>query len=238
MSYTFSLTINRQFVIGLVVGLILGSCLTIGGAWLIKAFSKGSAERASAVNDAAAQPADNNGATAPVRVEITLTDQDHILGDKNAPVVMVVYSDFQCPYCQGHHSTLQNIIKKYGDKIALVYRNFPLSFHENAKSAALAAECASEQGKFWEYSDGLFAKQDQLGAAFYNKLAADLKLDTSKFSSCYTSGKYSAMVDADLAQGQAYGVSGTPATFINGTLVSGAIPQAQLEQAIDQELQK
>lgn len=238
MSYTLSFTINRHLVIGLIVGLILGSCLTMGGAWAIKAFSNKDTDKAVAVNNAAAQPADNNGATAPVRAEITLTDQDHILGDKNAQVIMVVYSDFQCPYCQGHHSTLQNIVKKYGDKIALVYRNFPLSFHENAKSAALAAECASEQGKFWEYSDGLFANQDKLGDTFFNKLAADLKLDISKFSSCYTSGKYNARVDADLAQGQTYGVSGTPATFINGTLVSGAIPQTQLEQVVDQELQK
>lgn len=238
MSYTFSFTINRHLIVGLIVGLVLGSCLTMGGAWVIKAFSSKDADKAVAVNNAAAQPADNNDANAPVRAEIVLTDQDHIRGDKNAPVVMVVYSDFQCPYCQRHDSTMQSIMQKYGNKVAWVYRHFPLSFHENAKPAALAAECAGEQGKFWEYSDGLFANQDQLGAVFFNKLAADLKLDASKFSSCYTSSKYNARVDADLAQGQTYGVEGTPATFVNGTLVSGAIPQVQLEQAIDQELQK
>lgn len=229
MPYTLSLTINRHFITGLIVGLILGSCLTAGGARLIKAFSKNGAERAPVAGQAATAPV-------PARSEIVVTDSDHIRGSKNAPVMLVVYSDFQCPYCGRHNSTMQNIIKKYGNKVAWVHRHFPLSFHENALPAAMASECASEQGKFWEFADKLFANQQNLNDGQYGIFAADLGLDANKFSSCYTSNKYRDRVNTDMQNGQGNGVEGTPATFVNGSLVSGAVPQSELEKMIDEKI--
>lgn len=226
MPYTLSLTINRHFVTGLIVGLILGSCLTVGGARLIKTFSKGGVEQAPAPT----------AVGAPVRSEITVTDSDHIRGSKNAPVMLVVYSDFQCPFCGRHNSTMQNIAQKYGDKVAWVHRHFPLSFHENAFPAAMASECAAEQGKFWEFADKLFASQQNLNDGQYGIFAADLGLDANKFSSCYTSNKYRDKVNADMQSGKDNGVEGTPATFVNGSLVSGAVPQGELEKIIDEKI--
>jgi len=104
--------------------------------------------------------------------------------------------------------------------------------------AALASECASEQGKFWEFHDALFENQAKLGDALYNQTAKDLGLDAKQFSECYTSEKYKDKVNADLSSGQTNGVGGTPATFVNGTLVSGAVPEVQLSSLIDQELAK
>lgn len=160
-------------------------------------------------------------------------DGANSIGDKNAKVTMVVYSDFECPYCQGYHETVKQIIVKYGNKVRIVWKHFPLSFHANAEPAANAAECAGEQGKFWEYADKLFANQENFGTALWAKLAGELKLNTSKFNSCMTAKTYQAKIDADLNEGIANGVEGTPATFINGELVSGALPLSNFEQIID-----
>ena len=174
-----------------------------------------------------------------------VTDKDHIRGDiKKAKVVMVEYSDFQCPYCGKHDPTMQKIMTDYGDQVAWVYRHFPLSFHANAAPAAVASECAAVQGKFWEFADAMFAEQSSLAgdaataSAFYAKTAQDLKLDMTKFNTCLTSGTYDSVVDAGLASGQAAGVSGTPATFVNGTLVSGAVPYATFKKMIDDAIAK
>lgn len=179
--------------------------------------------------DAGTQP---TGELAPVQAN------EHIKGDlKKAKVVVVEYSDFQCPFCAQHHPSLQQMVKDYGDQVAWVYRHFPLtSIHPQAAPSALASECASEQGKFWEYGDELVANQTKLGDAYYKELAADLRLNTKKFDDCYASKKFQSVVDGDAASGEAAGVNGTPATFINGQLVSGAVPYATLKQIIDSEL--
>lgn len=174
------------------------------------------------------------------------TSQDHYRGAKpeDAKIVLVEYSDFECPYCLTHHPTLKRIIDEYGDQVSWVYRHFPLtSRHPQAEASAAASECAGEQGKFWEYADKLYENQTQLGSDLYTKLAKDLKLNESKFADCVSSGKYRNAVTADLTEGDAVGISGTPATVImqdnnptTGQLVSGARPYESFKAAIDQLL--
>jgi protein-disulfide isomerase len=165
---------------------------------------------------------------------------EHIKGDlKKAKVVVVEYSDFQCPFCGQHHPSLQQMVKDYGDKVVWVMRNFPLtSIHPNAVPAANAAECASEQGKFWEFGDVLMENQTSLSDDYYKTVAGNLKLNMKKFNDCYASKKYQSVIDADAQSGEAAGVNGTPATFINGQLVSGAVPYSTLKSMIDAELAK
>lgn len=183
------------------------------------------------------------GTVAPV------TDKDHVLGDKNAPVTFIEYSDFQCPFCARFHPTLQQVMKDYAGKVRWVYRHFPLSsIHPYAQKAAEAAECASEQGKFWELSDLFFEKQGDwaqsgLDQAKMNGYAqtAGVK-DIKKFESCVTGGKYASLVQADEKSGEQAGVTGTPGSIIigkNGSkqLVPGALPIDAIKQMIDSALQ-
>ena len=163
---------------------------------------------------------------------------------ENAEIVLVEYSDFQCPYCLRHHPTMKRIVEEYGDKVSWVYRHFPLtSIHPQAQDSAEAAECANEQGKFWDFADKLYENQTQLGSDLYTKLASDLKLNESKFADCVSSGKYRNAVTADSTEGDTIGVTGTPATVVmkgndptTGQLVSGALPYESFKAAIDQLL--
>ena len=166
-------------------------------------------------------------------------DDDPVMGDEDAPVTIVEFSDFQCPFCKKANDEALNLVKedyvKTG-KVKLVFRDFPLEFHPEAELAALAAECADEQGKFWEYHDVLFANQDSLGDAKYKAWAEELGLDTEQFNDCYKSLKYLDDVRGDMADGQKYGVSGTPAFFVNGRLISGAQPYSVFKQEIENAL--
>lgn len=166
----------------------------------------------------------------------TITKDNHVRGNYNASLTLVEFSDFECPYCGSFHPTVTQALKEYGNKIRLVYKHFPLSFHPQAQKAAESSECASEQGKFWEMHDKMFENQQLLSVEQFKKWARELKLNGSKFDSCLDSGKYASKVQADFNEGAAKGVNGTPATFINGQLVSGAVPYASLKQAIDQAL--
>ncbi|MFZ2682021.1 MAG: thioredoxin domain-containing protein [Patescibacteria group bacterium] len=167
------------------------------------------------------------------------TKEDHVRGDLNkAKVVVIEYSDFECPFCGQHHPTMQQMDDEYGDEVAWVYRHFPLSFHPEANPSALASECAAEQGKFWEYADELFANQTTLSTSYYGQLAGELGLNQKKFDECLSTAKYQAVVDSHAAGGAAAGVNGTPATFINGQMISGAVPYASLKTVIDAELAK
>lgn len=222
-----------------VFGLVTGIALTLLVSNLFSgALANGGANRAGntaptpvvGAQPTPAQPAPA-GELAPV------TDEDHIIGDlSKASVVMVEYSDFECPFCERHHPTLKAIVDEFGDDVAWVYRHLPLSFHQQARPAALASECAAEQGEFWAYSDELFANQARLGDALYEEIARDLGLNMNQFNDCYESEKYAAAVAEDQASAQAAGASGTPATFVNGQLVSGAQPLATFRQIIQAEL--
>lgn len=167
-----------------------------------------------------------------------VTADDHIKGGKDAKVVLIEYTDFECPYCSKHYDTTQEIIKAYGDKVQVVMRHFPLSFHENAQKAAEASECAAEQGKFWQMYDVIFAanKAKDMSVAKWKSEAKKLGLNTKQFDSCLDSGKYADKVAQQAAGGASAGVDGTPATFLNGQLVSGALPFDSFKTEIDKAL--
>jgi len=158
------------------------------------------------------------------------------LGPKDAPIVIAEFGDFQCPYCGRSEETIKEIRKEYGDKVRLVYLDFPLSFHEYAFPAALAARCAGEQHKFWDYHDALFQNQTKLTTPDLKNIAAGLKLDTKQFDACLDSQKYADEVRADQEQGSALGVDGTPGFFVNGRAITGAEPPQVFEGVINEEL--
>jgi protein-disulfide isomerase len=159
-------------------------------------------------------------------------------GAPNAPVEIIEFSDFQCPFCLRADPTVQQVLKTYGDRIHFVYRHFPLPNHPNARPAAEAAACANEQGKFWPYHDLLFANPAKLSAADLKQHAVELGLNTSQFNACVDSHKLKAQVDADVRDGEEAGVNGTPAFFINGREISGAQPFDAFKKIIDDALSR
>lgn len=168
-----------------------------------------------------------------------LVDDDAVKGDKNAPVTIVEFSDYECPFCERFYTqTLPQIEENYikTGKVKLIYRDFPLGFHAQAQKAAEAAECAGEQDKYYEMHNLLFEKGVAGGVSSFKEYAKELKLDATKFDECLDSGKMSSEVQKDAADGGKYGVQGTPAFFINGKLLSGAQPYAIFQQAIEAEL--
>jgi protein-disulfide isomerase len=158
-------------------------------------------------------------------------------GPRNAPVTIVEFSDFQCPYCLVFHNTLRQVEETYGDEVRWVYRQFPLtSIHPRAYDAALASLCAEEQGRFWEMHDAMFANQHALERDQLKSTARELGLDGDEFDKCLDLDEYAEEVQADLEAGQALGVQGTPASFINGRFVNGAKPLEEVTAIIDEEL--
>ncbi len=173
-----------------------------------------------------------------------VTGEDHIRGNEKAPITIIEYSDFECPFCGRFHPTVQQALDEYPDDVRWVYRHFPLSFHPNAQPAALASECIAEQGgddAFWSFADAAVENQTGLGTAFYEGQVTSLGLNLSKFNDCFSSGKYSQKVAQQQATGGAAGVTGTPGSFLvdadgNSQLISGAVPYAQIKAAIDATL--
>jgi len=198
-------------------------------------FSGGKNSAPTQFPDLGGQAGDN---AVPQRQDIDL-DDDAVLGDPNAPVTIVSFEDYQCPYCgRAFQDTFPQIKKDYIDtgKVKMVFRDFPLSFHPEALPAAEAAECAGDQGKYWEYHDELFKNQQLLSSSLYPQLASQLGLDTAKFQQCLDSGKHTQEVQNDFAYGSQAGVSGTPTFFINGVMLVGAQPYSAFKQVIDAEL--
>lgn len=173
----------------------------------------------------------------PPRVEVAVDASMPTRGSKNAPITMVEFSDYQCPYCKRAEDSVKEVMKKYGSKIKLVYRHYPLPFHHDAKPAALAAACAQEQNKFWQYHDMLFDNQNALKDTDLVTYAKKLSLNEKKFSECVASKKHEGMIDADTEAGKKLGVTGTPAFFINGRMLSGARPAEDFEELINVELE-
>jgi len=172
-----------------------------------------------------------------------LPDDDAVLGDGNAPVTIVEFSDFQCPFCgKFYDETFPQLKKEYIDtgKVKLVYRDFPLSIHEMAQTYAEAGECAHEQGKFWEMHDKIFGEQKNGVATIdtLKKWAKGLGVKEVQFNTCLDTHKYADEVAKDVKDGEAAGVQGTPSFFINGKLVVGAIPFSVLEKEIEAALKK
>ena len=172
----------------------------------------------------------------PPKVEVA-PDPARLRGNPNAPVTIVEFSDFQCPYCKSAEPALKQLLTKYDGKVRLSYRDFPLrELHPNAQGAAVAARCAGEQGKFWEYHDQLFLDQTKLDAAALKEHARVVGLDEKRFDSCVASGKFQAPIQEDLDTAVRAGVNGTPGFFINGVALIGAQPASAFEQIIDSEL--
>lgn len=172
----------------------------------------------------------------PVRVEVAATGPAK--GPATAPVTIVEFSDFQCPYCSRLTPTLEQVKQKYGDKVRIVFRQFPLPMHPNAQKAAEAALCANDQGKFWQLHDAMFSNQGALGVDQLKAKAAELGLKADDFNKCLDSGAKVAIVEADKKDGSAAGVNGTPAMFINGRFVNGAVPLENITSVIDDELRR
>ena len=159
-------------------------------------------------------------------------------GPKNAPVTIVAYSDFECPFCSRVVPTLKQLEEEYKGKIRVAFKHQPLGFHANAKPAAMASMAAHEQGKFWEYHDKLFANQRALDRVSLDRYAEELKLDMGKFKAAMDSNKYDAQISADMAEATRVGVNGTPTFFINGRALVGAQPNDAYKRVIDEELKK
>jgi len=165
---------------------------------------------------------------------------DHVTGPANAKVTLIEYSDFECPYCLRHYDTTKQIMQAYPNDVRVVYRHFPLSFHANAQKAAEAAECAGAQGKFWEMHDKIYEanRAEKMGVDAWKQAAKDLKLDSAKFDKCLDSGETAKRIASDQEEGSGAGVAGTPATFVNGEMVEGALPFDSFKSKIDAILKK
>jgi protein-disulfide isomerase len=173
----------------------------------------------------------------PYRVPVDTVDAP-VRGNPKAPVTVVEFSDFQCPYCVRARPTVARVREAYGDKLRWVFRHFPLSFHERAEKAGEAAACAGDQGRFWEMHDRLWANNTRLEVPDLKGHAAALGLDAAAFDRCLDSGRHAGLVDRDLQAGASYGVSGTPAFFVNGRPLVGAQPFEAFQQVIDDELRR
>ncbi|PIZ99130.1 MAG: hypothetical protein COX77_02415 [Candidatus Komeilibacteria bacterium CG_4_10_14_0_2_um_filter_37_10] len=231
---------KTSFILGLIAGVLV---MFVVGFFVLLGYVLKNQDTSGIANNnqVQAQPGQpNNGEepTGPVNLR-PVQKNEVVRGGKNAKVVMVEFSDYECPFCARHHETMLQIMNQYKDQVAWVFRHFPLdSIHPQARPAALAAECANEQDKFWEYSDAIYKDQDKLsgGISFLQQVAKQLKLNESKFNDCLSSAKYQSKVDADYQEGIANGVSGTPGTFIAGQLIKGAVPFESFKQIIDQAL--
>ncbi len=159
-------------------------------------------------------------------------ETDHIWGDLDAPVQLIIYDDFECPFCARFYDTVNQIKEYFGNKVVVVFRHFPLRFHPNAMNAALASECAAEQGKFWEMYDKIFAdnKARRLSVEQFKKDAKDLGLDLVKFNQCLDTKKYKDKIERQMLEGRNAGVTGTPGNFINGRPLPGAYPFEDFER--------
>ncbi len=173
----------------------------------------------------------------PPRTQVSAGDAPS-QGPADAKVTMIEFSDYQCPFCGRSRPTVNQVLKKYGDKIRYVFRDFPLSFHDKSAKAHEAAHCAGEQGKYWEMNHLLFANQHSLDVSNLKNYAAQIGLDQKKFDTCLDSGKFAARVQRDIQEGASYGVSGTPSFFINGIPLSGARPFSAFSKIIDEELSR
>jgi len=174
------------------------------------------------------------------KVEVTITDTDPSLGDKDAPVTIMAFEDFECPFCaRFSQQTLPLIIDRHvkSDQVRVVWKDFPLSIHSNAQKAHEAARCAWEQDKFWEYHDTLFNNTNKLRTNDLKQYAKNLGLNESQFSSCLDSGKYTDLIREKVREGNTAGVSGTPSFLINGRIVVGAQPYQTFADLIAQAAQ-
>jgi protein-disulfide isomerase len=170
----------------------------------------------------------------------TVDDRDIISGSNDAKVTIVLFSDFECPYCKTFHEKLKQAAQPFGDQVRLVYKHFPLAFHTQAENAARAAECANEQGKFDQYSTHLYTKQGEwsktTGLQKFKDYAWWLKLEYRSFATCLESDRFKDKIVKDREEARSLSVRATPATFIGETFVDGAVETEDIKRIIEQEL--
>lgn len=173
-----------------------------------------------------------------------ISDEDHIRGNREAEIILIEYSDYECPFCKNFHSTMQQVMDEYDNKVAWVFRHYPLPFHEKAMPTARAAEAASELGgsdAFWQMTDRIYEEMPNLEVDQLTNIALDLGLDPTKFASLYMSGNYDKKIKDQMETASKAGISGTPGTVIirrNGqnSFIPGALPLDQVKQLIDQAI--
>lgn len=173
------------------------------------------------------------------RERIAMVDDDPFLGPEDAPIVMVEFSAYACPFCGRHfQQTLGPLLENYGQYIRYVYRDFPVIRQEVSFPAAMAAQCAHEQDKFWEFHDLLFQNQNELGRDLFMRIGREIGLDMEAFTVCVDENRYENEVMDDYYAGDALGITGTPSFYINGQIVSGALPYERFERIILAELNR
>lgn len=172
----------------------------------------------------------------PPRASVRLAGHEPARGPAKAPVTVVEFSDFQCPFCARSQAVLQQIQGVYGDKVRLVFKHLPLDMHKDARGAAEASLCAADQGKFWELHDWMFANINQLAKPQLIAQATALGLDVDRFTRCLTEGEKADEVNADMMAARELGITGTPAFVVNGRMVMGAQPFEAFKEVIDDEI--
>lgn len=170
-----------------------------------------------------------SGATATVEASM-------IRGAADAPVTILEFSDYQCPFCKGAQPVLERILAEFPGKVRVVFKDFPLDFHEGARPAAEAARCAGASGRYWDYHDLLFLAQPAFSRDELIRYADRVGLDRTAFSLCLDARRFGGAVEADVAEGRALGVSGTPTFFVNGRRLVGAHPLETFREAVDDAL--
>jgi protein-disulfide isomerase len=174
----------------------------------------------------------------PPRATVTIRPGTPAMGPADAPVTIVEWSDYQCPFCKRAHPTVEQVLSEYKDKVRFIYLDYPLPFHQMAMPASQAVHCAEDQGKFWEYHTNLFEVAGDLSKADLSKRATDLGLDSAAFEACTTANKHESLIKTNFDDGAALGVTGTPAFFINGRMLVGAQPIEQFRDVINDELSR
>lgn len=172
----------------------------------------------------------------PPRTSVAVPASAPTLGPDGAPVTIVQFVDYQCPYCRRAQSTIDEIVGRYAGKVQLVHRDFPLDGHPQALPAARAARCAGEQGKFWDYHRSLMAVPGSMDEADLRARADALKLNSSAFSACLASGRFDPAIHASMDEGVRAGVNATPSYFVNGRMLSGALPFDEFREVVEAEL--
>ncbi len=234
------------FIMGIVSGVAIVSLtgFVLAASYSLSGQSIGSRSATGVIAQTPPSPSptslDNEPSAPPAKVNVTIKNDDYIRGSKNAQVTLVEYSDAECPFSKRFHPNMQKLLQEFPGKVRWVYRHFPLSFHANAQKKAEASECAGKLGgndKFWTYTDKMLERTaaDGTGLALADlvPLAKELGLNESKFKTCLDSGEFTARVQTDIAEGTAFGVKGTPTTFVNGETVRGAVPYDQLKQVVE-----
>ncbi len=241
------------FVLGLLGGAAI-SCLLIGlvlGYSMAGGISIGSSGTVTVDRPSVPTPPSPPPPAPPAKSVPPVTDKDHVRGNPKAKVTVIEYSDFECPFCKRHAPTMAKLLETYKDDVNIVYRHFPLSFHENAQKEAEASECVAElagNDAFWKFHDAIFERSTVGGTGFaldkLPALAKEVGANEAKFTQCLESGKYAKVVQDQMQQGIEAGVQGTPGNFIvnNDTKetrdISGAVPLSSFQSLIDAILGK